>query len=123
MTNTKYFLFFIKELNKNKSKITKVFFTIFLSLLIFSTVTIFKNSIESEESVTGFHFLRTRHSANTNFVDVHLVFTPDVLLLDAHRVSDSIEDKIKKLDHENEWVMNIHLDPYDDSHVQEHHTS
>ena len=48
MTKTKYFLFFIKELNKNKSKIAKVFFTIFLSLLIFSTVTIFKNSIENE---------------------------------------------------------------------------
>ena len=48
MTSTKYFLFFIKELNKNKSKITKVFFTVFLSLLIFSTVTIFKNSIENE---------------------------------------------------------------------------
>ena len=48
MTNTKYFLFFLNELNKNKSQITKVFFTIFLSLLIFSTVTIFKNCIENE---------------------------------------------------------------------------
>ena len=40
--------FLIKELNKNKSKITKVFFTIFISLLIFSSVTILKNSIENE---------------------------------------------------------------------------
>ena len=48
MTNTKYFLFFFKELNKNKSQISRVFFTIFLSLLIFSTVTIFKNCIENE---------------------------------------------------------------------------
>ena len=48
MTNTKNLLFLIKELNKNKTQITKVFFTIFLSLLIFSTVTIFKNSIENE---------------------------------------------------------------------------
>ena len=48
MNFKKNFLFFIKELNKNKSKITKVFFTIFISLLIFSTVTIFKNSIENE---------------------------------------------------------------------------
>ena len=48
MTQTKYFLFLIKELNKNKSKITKVFFTIFISLLIFSTVTILKNTIENE---------------------------------------------------------------------------
>ena len=48
MNFKKNLLFFIKELNKNKSQITKVFFTIFLSLLIFSTVTIFKNSIENE---------------------------------------------------------------------------
>jgi cation diffusion facilitator family transporter len=80
-----------------------------------------KNIIASEKGVTGFHFLRTRHSGNTNFVDVHLVFTPDVLLLDAHRTSDRIEDAIKELDKENEWVMNIHLDPYDDSHIEDHH--
>ncbi len=80
-----------------------------------------KNIIDSEKEVTGYHFLRTRHSANTNFVDVHLVFTPDVLLLEAHRASDRIEDKIKALDKENEWVMNIHLDPYDDSQIEEHH--
>ena len=43
-----YLQFFIKELNKNKSKISKVFFTIFLSLLIFSSVIILKNSIENE---------------------------------------------------------------------------
>ena len=80
-----------------------------------------KGIIASEAGVTGFHFLRTRHSGNTNFVDVHLVFTPDVLLLDAHRASDRIEDAIKELDREDEWVMNIHLDPYDDSHIEDHH--
>ena len=40
--------FFFRELNKDKLKITKVFFTIFISLLIFSVVTILKNSIENE---------------------------------------------------------------------------
>ncbi len=48
MNFPKYFQFFIKELNKNKSSIAKVFFTIFISLLIFSSVTILKNSIEDE---------------------------------------------------------------------------
>ena len=48
MIFSKYLHFFVKELNKNTSKITKVFFTIFISLLIFSSVTILKNSIESE---------------------------------------------------------------------------
>lgn len=77
-----------------------------------------KNIIASEAGVTNFHFLRTRHSGNTNFVDVHLVFTPDVLLLDAHRASDRIEDKIEELDKKNDWVVNIHLDPYDDSYEE-----
>ena len=48
MTFPKYLHFFIKEINKNKSKITRVFFTIFISLVIFSSVTILKNSIENE---------------------------------------------------------------------------
>ena len=48
MTSPKYFQFFIKEFSKNKSKITRVFFTIFISLLIFSSVTILNNSIENE---------------------------------------------------------------------------
>ncbi len=42
------FQFFIKELNSNKSKITKVFFTIFISIFILSSVIILKNSIENE---------------------------------------------------------------------------
>ena len=45
---SKYLQFFTKELNINKSKISKVFFTIFVSLLIFSSTTILKNSIENE---------------------------------------------------------------------------
>ena len=45
---SQYLQFIVKELNKNKSNILKVFFTIFVSLLIFSSVTILKNSIENE---------------------------------------------------------------------------
>ena len=45
---SKYLKFFIKELNNNKLKISKVFFTLFISLLIFSSITILKNSIENE---------------------------------------------------------------------------
>lgn len=48
MNLKQYFQFFIKELNKNKLRIAKVFFTIFVSLLIFSSVIILKNNIEKE---------------------------------------------------------------------------
>ncbi len=78
-----------------------------------------KYLLMSEESVTGYHFLKTRRSGNTNFVDVHLVFTPDISLLEAHRASDRIEERIKQLDPSKEWEINIHLDPYDDSELED----
>lgn len=80
-----------------------------------------RHIIESEDGLTGYHFLKTRTSGHNNFVDVHLVFTSDILLLEAHRISDRIEDRIAQLDPTREWVMNMHLDPYDDSEAEHHH--
>ncbi len=74
-----------------------------------------KKIIESQPEVTSYHYLKTRRSGDTNFVDVHVVFTPEISLMDAHRVSDRIEEEIKKLDPESNWHFTIHLDPYDDS--------
>ena len=48
MTFSQYSKFFLKELIKNKLSILKVFFTIFISLFIFSSVIILKNNIENE---------------------------------------------------------------------------
>ena len=40
--------------------------------------------------------------------------------MEAHKASDSIENKIKKLDRNRDWIINIHLDPYDDFKVNDH---
>jgi len=72
---------------------------------------------EKESEINDYHFLKTRTAGNTNFADVHLVFDCVIPLLEAHRISDRIEEKIMKLDTTKEWVINIHLDPYDDSDV------
>ena len=45
---------------------------------------------------------------------MHLVFDNLISLVEAHKVSDSIESKIKKLDKKRDWNITIHLDPYDD---------
>lgn len=74
-----------------------------------------KEIIEKEPFVNSYHFLRTRESWHMKFVDVHIVFHPEILLVDAHRASDKIESKIRNLDPQSEWLFNIHLDPYDDS--------
>ncbi len=83
------------------------------------TIEKIKNIIKSQPEVTGFHYLKTRRSGDTNFVDVHVVFTPEISLMDAHRVSDTIEDEIKRLDPNSKWHITIHLDPYDDSPHEE----
>ena len=71
--------------------------------------------IHSHPEVESHHYLKTRKSGKISFVDVHLVFKDrKILLQEAHRISDIIEEEIKKL----LWLSQIfiHLDPYDDRH-------
>ncbi len=78
-----------------------------------------KTIILNEKEISDFHYLKTRKSANTNFVDVHLVFSPGISLLRAHHAGDRIEDNIKALRENEVWVINAHLDPYDDSVIND----
>ncbi len=71
--------------------------------------------INSKKQVSSYHFLRTRESWKIKFVDVHLVFNENIKLIDAHSISDEVEEEIEKLDNNCEWLFNIHLDPIDDS--------
>ena len=75
--------------------------------------------IVGEKEISDFHYLKTRKSANTNFVDVHLVFSPGISLLRAHHAGDRIEEKIKALIPNETWVINAHLDPYVDSMIND----
>jgi cation diffusion facilitator family transporter len=74
-----------------------------------------KEIIRWQKLVTNFHELRTRQVGNIKHVEVHLVFNPKILLIDAHRIWDHIEYQIPKIDPEHEWKVMVHLDPYDDS--------
>lgn len=76
--------------------------------------------IHKEKVVNDHHFLKTRTAGNDNFVEVHLVFDCLISLMDAHKASDRIEDEIKTLDTTKNWVINIHMDPYDDSNINTH---
>ena len=78
-----------------------------------------ENIIKKEKAINNFHFLKTRRSGNTNFVDVHLVFNTDISLLDAHRAADRVEDNIREINKKDEWIINTHLDPYDDSEMND----
>ena len=73
-----------------------------------------KNIIENaDKRITWYHFLKTRKSWDSVFVDFHLVFDKEIKLLDAHTVSDKIEIAIWK--EIKNAIISIHLDPFDDS--------
>jgi cation diffusion facilitator family transporter len=85
--------------------------------LDFKTVEKIKEIIKKEPLILDYHCLRTRASGHRNFVDVHLVLTPDMKLKLAHTIIENVEEKIRKLDENKTWVINIHADPYDDSNI------
>ena len=76
-----------------------------------------KDIISSHPEVQGYHWLKTRTDGMTNFVEFHMVLRPDMLLLDAHRIADEIEEKIVCLDPKKRWVITPHFDPYDDEEI------
>ena len=69
--------------------------------------------------INGFHHLQTRRAGSDIFISVHLVFNDDTLLLDAHRVSDQIESMMRMLFPNDRVHPFIHIDPYDDSDINE----
>jgi cation diffusion facilitator family transporter len=76
-----------------------------------------KEIFSLNDDVNDYHDLKTRNVGDQNYVDVHLVFDSEITLIIAHKISDKIEDKIRKLDINKNWIINIHMDPYDDSEI------
>ncbi len=71
--------------------------------------------IKNDKDVEDYHFLKTRHAGKFKFVEVHLVLGRDKSLMEAHAISDRVEEKIKAIDPNSNWHIMIHLDPVDDS--------
>lgn len=73
-------------------------------------IEIIKNT---DSRVTSYHMLKTRTSWNHKFIEFHLVLNNDISLLEANKVGDKIECRIKKTIMNSEIL--IHLDAFDDS--------
>ncbi len=85
------------------------------------TVEKIKKIISNNQKVNTYHMLKTREAGHQTFVEVHLVFDCLITLMEAHKIGDSIEHKIKRIDKNRNWHINIHLDPYDDFLMNESH--
>lgn len=81
-----------------------------------------ENYLKSVQDISGFHHLHTRRSGSDIFISVHIVFNnSSISLYDAHRVSDRIEAKLETLFEDERVNSIIHMDPYDDSEINEEH--
>ncbi len=64
---------------------------------------------QHETKLLDYHRFRARKSGNERHIDMHIVVPKDISILDAHKITDDIENEIKdKID--NASVV-IHVDP------------
>jgi len=73
--------------------------------------------LDTHKEINGFHWLKTRTDGTTNFIEFHLVLKPNLYLIEAHRISDEIEDEIMALEPHKPWIITPHYDPFDDSEI------
>lgn len=78
-----------------------------------------ENIIDSEPIVTAYHDLKTRESGSHIFISVHTVFNVSISLYDAHLISDKLEAKLRAHFKDRKTHILIHMDPYDDSDINE----
>lgn len=78
-------------------------------------------AIESEPLANDYHDLKTRASGSHIFLTVHIVFNDKISLVEAHAVTDSLEEKFQKCFEDKTVHALIHMDPYDDSKVDKKH--
>lgn len=71
--------------------------------------------ISNNPEIISYHELKTRKTPSCNYLSVHLVFCPIISLLNAHKISDEIEEGVRKIFENEKWDIQIHLDPYDDA--------
>jgi cation diffusion facilitator family transporter len=76
-----------------------------------------EKKIIQHPKVNSYHWLKTRTDGTNNFVEFHIVLEPEMRLMEAHNISDQIEENIKQLDTKKKWIITPHYDPYDDEDI------
>lgn len=78
-----------------------------------------RDILELENEINAYHDLKTRESGSHIFISVHAVFNVKISLYDAHAISDRVEEKMRKLFEDKKTHILIHMDPYDDSGIND----
>ncbi|MCX6378264.1 MAG: cation diffusion facilitator family transporter [Armatimonadetes bacterium] len=75
-----------------------------------SEVQTIREILKSDERVMDFHQLRTRKSGAHRYADVHVLIEDQSTLIEAHDLTEELEDKIRAA--LSSMHINIHIEPY-----------
>lgn len=68
--------------------------------------------LDSDARVLGYHKLRTRKAGSQRHIDVHVQMPDQYTFVEAHEVSEELEDKIRDLFGFAPVHVHIHMEPY-----------
>jgi len=74
------------------------------------TIEVLRRILSNENEIKGWHALRTRNIGGELFVDVHVIMDADMTVFDSHKISEKIENNIRKKISKPVNVL-IHTDP------------
>lgn len=75
--------------------------------------------LSNHPEITSYHWLKTRTNGSANFVEFHMVLRPNMMLLEAHRIAEQVEQQIMAIDPLKKWAITPHFDPYDDEEIND----
>ena len=75
--------------------------------------------LNAQSAIQAHHFLQTRESGSHIFISVHAVFNVSISLYEAHLAADKAEAEIKEYFKGKKTHTLIHMDPYDDSDIND----
>ncbi|MBM3496657.1 MAG: hypothetical protein FJX72_20410 [Armatimonadetes bacterium] len=76
-----------------------------------SDLKVVRSVLDAEAAVLAYHKLRTRKSGSARHVDAHVLVDDHLTLLEAHELTERLEDRIRELLPRAEVML--HTEPYD----------
>lgn len=73
-------------------------------------VQLIEQILREHPSVLAWHQLRTRKSGSNRHIDAHVLLADDLTLIEAHEITESVEDKIR--DSLSNVSISLHMEPY-----------
>jgi len=74
------------------------------------SIQIIKNILSDESEISGWHALRTRDMGGELYIDVHIIVSPHLTVLESHKIADKIEANIQ-MEITKPTNILIHCDP------------